>query len=497
MEIVVIAAFLLAFLFYIIIGAFYRKKVKTLGDMLPVTFGKQAQIKNHREFSASTVAVSVSLSTLIVAYFELAPFFGLWWLMWTVVTTALGIYFVRLFAKRIWERLSTYKNRPTIHEFLGTEYNSRMLTIISAICTSIGFLGVFATELTVGGKFLAGLVTVIPEWVSVIIICLIGLTYTLMGGYRVVIVTDRIGMWAIWLFIIVISGFYLYSIKVNLNWHVDLNKLPPDILSIKWRDGLTSFLLGIFLINVPFYVGDMSIWQRIAGAQKRETVFKGLWSSVINSALIWTALLLLAVFVYLVIVPVEGENPLITLLKTIGTGFGVVGKGLLFLSLFPLLMAMFSVSSTQLTATLGAVYEDIISKIKGVPLSERIESEKELRLSRRILIIAALSSFGVVQVLTLSGFSIADLVFSIFGSQLSLTPLVLFVLFNQKGALDKLYPYAIAAVILGFLSGWTVAFIGKIGGDGNLVFISPVFSFGISLLVMIIGKLNLRRHLAS
>lgn len=458
--------------------------------MLPVTFGKQAQIKNHKEFSASTVAVSVSLSTLIVAYFELAPSFGLWWLMWTVVTTALGIYFVRVFAKKIWARLSTYKNRPTIHEFLGTEYDSKNLTIIAAICTSIGFLGVFATELTVGGKFLAGLVTVIPQWLSVIIICLIGLTYTLLGGYRIVIVTDRISMWAIWLFISSIAFFYIYYIGTHNNWHIDFQRLPPDILSIKWRDGLASFLLGIFLINVPFYVGDMSIWQRIAGAQEQKTVFKGLWSSVVNSALVWTALLLLAVFVYLVIVPVEGENPLITLLKTLGTGFGILGKALLFLSLFPLLMAMFSVASTQLTATLGALYEDIISKVKGVPLSERVESVKELRTARIILIIAALGSFGIVEMLSLTGFSIADLVFAIFGSQLSLTPLVLFSLFNKRQSISKLYPYAISAVVIGFLSGWTVAFVGKMIGDGNLVFISPVFSFGSSLLIMIIGKIR-------
>lgn len=198
MEIIVITAFALSFCIYILIGARQQKSVSTLGDIIPIVKGKNATVKGHAEFSASNVAASISLATVIVAFFDLAPSLGLW-LLWPAITTALGFWLFSLLTKKIWQKMSLYNHRPSLHEFIGTEFNSKSVALTGAIFTTIGYLSAFAVELTVGGRFLSGLIPEIPQLLTVVLIALVGFLYTGMGGFRTVVVTDRIQMWFIWL----------------------------------------------------------------------------------------------------------------------------------------------------------------------------------------------------------------------------------------------------------------------------------------------------------
>ena len=161
MSFIVISALLLAFLVYIGVGIFVGRQTRGVADLLPMGFGRQARIENPAEFSASTVATTISLATVVMAFFELAQSMGVW-LFWTVATTSFGLLVVRVFARRIWVRLSTYDHRPTLHEFLGREYDSRVLSYVGAVFTSLGFLGAFAVELTVGSRLFAALVSDVP-----------------------------------------------------------------------------------------------------------------------------------------------------------------------------------------------------------------------------------------------------------------------------------------------------------------------------------------------
>ena len=123
MTTVVISALLVSFVIYLYIGFSNWKFTKGLGDLIPIIFGKIASVRTTDEFSSSTVAATISLATVIIAYFELAGYFG-FWLFWTALTTSLGLAVVSLAAKRIWQKLSEYDHRPSLHEFLGEEFHS-------------------------------------------------------------------------------------------------------------------------------------------------------------------------------------------------------------------------------------------------------------------------------------------------------------------------------------------------------------------------------------
>lgn len=139
MTLTVITALLLVLFVYVGIGFAVGRRTKDVADLLPLTVGREARVKDSTEFSTATVATTISLATVIMALFELSQYLGLW-LMWTMVTTAAGLLVVRLFANRIWLRMSVYDHRPTLHEFLGNEFDSPVLLRVGAVCTSLGFL---------------------------------------------------------------------------------------------------------------------------------------------------------------------------------------------------------------------------------------------------------------------------------------------------------------------------------------------------------------------
>lgn len=487
MSIIVICALLFAFVVYITVGFFLGRGTKGIADMLPLGFDRKARVKNSAEFSSSTVATTLSLATVVMAFFEIAQIVGLW-LFWTVITTTLGLFVVRLFAGRIWERLSVYDHRPTLHEFLGKEYDSKVLSIVGAVCTSMGFLGAFAVELTIGSKLFAALVPGVPQWVVVIVLSLVAFVYTAVGGFRAVIVTDRIQMISIWLLLLGLPVFYVFWVISHGGWAESFAKIPEGSLNMGYSNTLGTFIVGIFIMNTMTYISDMSIWQRIAGANKTETVTAGLWSSVFGSAATWTIFAVLACLVFMVVTPQEGVNPLFSLLETIGQTGGALSGTILFIACLGLYGAMLSTASTQLIAVSHTLYEDVFSRLRSHPLAERLLMKKELSISRAILVIAAVFSTILVSILS-KQFSIAEMVFAIYGAQVGLCPLVIAALLMPKEKLKGISVWAAVAVSSGFIAGWEAALLGGFAENTNLVFLAPVFSLAVSTTFLGVGML--------
>jgi len=486
MSATVIISLLTALFIYIAVGLLLGRHTRSVADMLPLIFNRQARVATSSEFSSSTVATTISLATVIMAFFELAQKEGIW-LLWTVVTTSTGLLLVRLFAKKIWNRISIYDHRPTLHEFLGTEYKSEPLRYVGAVCTSLGFLCAFAVELTVGTKFFAALVPGVPGWTVILVLTVVAFIYTAMGGFRAVIITDRIQMVSIWLLLVSLPLFYLYFIVTQGGWSENFANIPEGILDFSYRPGLYAFLLGILFINVPTFISDMSIWQRIAGAQEDKTVSTGLLRSVFSSAATWGLFTILACLSFMIIKPQPDTNPLLAVVHVIGTTTGPLALIILFFTVLGLYGAMLSTASTQLIAVSHTVYADVFSRIREHLLSERVESRKELYISRTILIVAAVLSTILVQLLEKAGLSITDLVFAVYGPQLALCPLVITALLFKRQQLSNLSPWAALAVTAGFITGWGSAVYGGLTNNSNWVFLSPVLSLVVSSAVLLAG----------
>lgn len=492
MVYIVLSALLFSSIIYLYIGFSLGKKNKSLGDLFPIVFGKNAKIATVDEFSTSTIAQTVSLATIILAYFELAGYFGVW-LLWTALTTTIGMVLVRIAAKRIWIKMSTYSHRPSMHEFIGTEFNSKSTAIIASACTSIGFLLIFATELVVGSKFLAALVPIIPQWVTVVFLCVIGFVYTVLGGFRAVIKTDQIQMKFIWAFIFSLCGFYIYYVISNGGLQNHISNIPAGVLDFSYKEGLFYFLLGLAIMNIPTHISNMGIWQRISGTHDPKIFETGIRKSIWGLAISWGLLSLLACFAYMFVVPASNQTLLTDLLIFMSTT--VIGKIVLFIAVMGLYGAMLSNASSDLIVIAHTISEDIVAKFRKGVLENRINSKKEFMISKLILVGATIVSIFLVEGLRIFGFSIADLVFAIFGGSLALFPPILFALYSTRDRVSLLSGYAKAAVIFGFISGWGVAIWGKIMNDGNLIFLSPTFSILVSAIFICIGFLVTRKRI--
>lgn len=128
----------------------------------------------------------------------------------------------------------------------------------------------------------------------------------------------------------------------------------------------------------------------------------------------WSAFVILACTVFIIVTPEQDINPLISLLGVMGETKGLFAGGILFVACLGLYGAMLSTASTQLIAVSHTLYEDLFSRLRRYPLAERLMLRRELTISRAILVIAAAASMILVYILS-KHFSIAEMVFAIYG----------------------------------------------------------------------------------
>jgi len=484
----VIFALGLSIALYLGMGFRYGLSVKGLGDILPLLFGRRARVNNHREFAASTAAATISLATVVIAFYELVPSLGLW-LLWTAVTTAMGLFVFSVLVGRIWDKMSAYDYRPTLHAYLGTEFKSQKLALVASLFTAIGYLSAFAVELTVGSRFLAGMVHGVPPLLTVIVIAVVSFVYTGLGGFRVVVVTDRIQMWFIWLLLAAMAVYYAVGAS-RQGWLESIQRIPAPLRTLTWNRNLTAFILGIAIMNLLTFVSNMALWQRVAGSQRPEVATRGMWSSVFVAGASWSLLVLSAVGAFMFVKPVENENVLVTLLKSMQGS--TLGRGAIFFVVLGLYGAMLSTASTQLIAVSHTVYEDVISPFRRKSVHQRADLKIEATWSRLILILSAIAAVGVVEVLRVWGFTVADLAFAVYGAALGLVPPILFTLFLPRNVTQRLSMPATLAVVLGFVACWSTAAYGRAEGNANLVFISPIVSTVVASIIMFVGLFSIR-----
>ena len=488
MTYVVMLALGASIMFYLGMGFWYGRSVRGLGDILPLVEGRTARVANHREFAASTVATTISLATVVIAFYELVPSMGLW-LLWTAVTTAAGLLLFGMCAPRIWAKMSSYDYRPTVHAYLGTEFDSKTLALVASIFTTLGYLSAFAVELTVGSRFLAGLVDGVPQLLTVVVIAAISFIYTGLGGFRVVVVTDRVQMLFIWLLIVAMCGYYAVMASQQ-GWAISIQHIPVELRTLTWSNGLTPFIVGIAVMNLLTFISNMSLWQRIAGSQRPEVVIRGMWSSVISSGVSWSLLVVTAVGAFMFVTPAPNQNLLVTLLASMQAT--MLGKVVIFCVILGLYGAMLSTASTQLIAVSHTLYEDVIAPFRKADVHERAKLKIEAFWSRAILVISASTAVAVVEFLRTCGFTVADLAFAVYGAALGLVPPILLTLVAGRHATARLSAAATWAVGLGFISCWSAAAYGRAMGDPNIVFLSPIVSTTVASVIMLAAWLLLK-----
>jgi len=459
----------------------------------------------------------MSLATVFIAFFQLAPVFGLS-LLWAALFYALGHVVIFYLTPRI-RSLTT--SGSTLHGFLKDSYGSEGLKLTASIATTIGFIGIFATELIVGTRLLQSLLPNVDSYLpSLLLIGMVLVAYSILGGFKSVVRTDLLQTSAVILF----CGLMIY-LAFHFGAPTSGEPLIPDNLIANWKlaplgvvapSVIFLMMLNFFLINVPFPLVDMSAWQRIVAAKDTKAAKSGVGLAAIMFFITWGAIL----FAALALTETAGADSaggLATILINFG-GEGWFSLILTCMGFAALVAAMLSTADSFLIAAGQTISMDITDRkfFEKHPIEDSatvsqsdnllpMDSTHRKVIGRARMQMGGIAIIGLILCIALThiGFDVVSFVFAIYGSALALAPVVLCgLLLAKKLDLKRVQTFAILSVATGIVVGWAYgitsvtaqqgSFAWSLASwwilpDGVSVYNAPTIAFGFSLVIMIIG----------
>lgn len=417
-------------------------------------------------FFATLYAAEMSIATVFIAFFDLASFLGLQ-LLTAVFTFSIGQLVLSRLAPRIKQANSS---RLTLPGVLGQQYQSDTFRLIALVTITIGFGGLFATEILVGAQLLKPLFEAEAYVVVLLLMASLVTFYTALGGFRNVVRTDRYQ-----------TAFVVIGIVALVVAALNVSSTPIEALSVSADRGIVpsvSLIVNLLVINVAYPLVDLAAWQRIAAASDEQTAKRGGGLGAGAFFVCWITILLSAIV--LVSATNKGGADAILSSFLITASFSwwhglVAGVGL-----GALLAALLSAGDIFLiTATQAICMDATRHKYFSTPtdLSDRSCDTEVLVHARKVTFLVALISLIVVGWLLSIGARASDLVFVLYGSTTALLPAVLLVLFFPERDLKSSSLPAVASSVVGICMGWAYGVLALIGSDttkGWLSLVDPV-----------------------
>jgi len=270
-------------LFFLILGVFYSKNFLDLNNYLVAN-------RSVKTISLTMSLVASALGTWILfGPASAATWGGIGAVIGYALGTASPFFFLIYLGKTF---RTKYPQAKTLIEVINLHFGNKLYKFIFllSIFYMIIFLIAEVTAVSILVKYLSGN----DLWITSLIVLSCSMIYTLYGGLRISIFTDKIQF--IFFTLILLLGFiYLFSIQpyqFNINF-IKQNK--PELLSLNNINNFTAgltFFIAVAATNL-FHQGN---WQRVYAAKSDKT----LTISLILSFLIVTPIVFIMGFTGLV-----------------------------------------------------------------------------------------------------------------------------------------------------------------------------------------------------
>ncbi|GHB35170.1 sodium:solute symporter family protein [Mongoliitalea lutea] len=362
---------------------------------------------------------------------------------------------------------------PQIFEYLF----DRRVGLIAAVISFLGYLGFTSSQLLAGAKLASGTFPSIGLYEALIMMGVIAVVYTVLGGLKAVIYTDTV-QW-----IILMLGFILIGLPVAYfhvgGWESIQQTLPASYFSLsnlRWQD-LANW--GITII--PIWFIGMTLYQRIfasrdvASAKKAWFIagffewpimaFMGVSLGLLSKVAFEQGLLAIDLDV------IDPEMGLPILLRT------VLPPGILGLMMAAYFSAVLSTADSCLMAASGNLSTDVFGgwlNLKG--------EKQQIRFSQLITLILGILAVGLALQMT----NVLDLMLYSYAFMVSglLVP-ILFGLFtrhrNPRAAILSMVAGGVVTLGLGWVDGELF-----LGLDPN--FFGLLASLAMYLLVTVLNR---------
>jgi Na+/proline symporter len=213
----------------------------------------------RREFVGTLVTTnigffsSVAFSTLLIASMGVGP---------AVISVLFWLAGLYAFSTQVDKLIPFFKKGSTLHEYIGVSFGvsarqAATLAFVSSLVTFLLYIASVGVEIKFASDVFSNVTAVEPHLLAGLL-CISGIFYVALAGYRGVVSTDRLRMWAVLVgafTILIFCGLYISMEPIN--WpkgyfsaqNLTVGSAPVVLLSI-------LVLLGLY----QFCVMDM--WER-------------------------------------------------------------------------------------------------------------------------------------------------------------------------------------------------------------------------------------------
>jgi len=257
---------LLIFITYLIfmlgVGVYFMNKNKSKDDYYV----------GGRNMSASHIGLSV-VATDVGGGFSIG-LGGLGFLMglsgsWMLFTGLLGAWISAVFLIPKVYPIAKKNHFLTFPQSLAHHYNVKV-ALIAGIISLIGYIGFTSSQILAGAKLASATFPSISITDAVLIMGVIAVVYTVIGGIKAVIYTDTI-QWIILMVGLIGIGIPIGFIEIG-GWTAIKETLPASFLSLS---NITFIDMFNWIITiVPIWFVGMTLYQRIYACKDEKTAKK-------------------------------------------------------------------------------------------------------------------------------------------------------------------------------------------------------------------------------
>ena len=222
----------------------------------------------------------------------------------------------------------------SLTQFVYARYGSKMLKIVLVLSLFYVFIYLCA-EVTAIAK-IVNLIAGVELWKTSLLILISTLIYTLRGGLKISIITDKLQFIIISIFLILIFYYLFISGEVNISSEL-ISLKAGNLIDPKYFSGYTAgitFFIAVFATNLF----DQGIWQRVYAAKSDQDLQK----SFVNSFFIVLPVILILGFCGIIAVSLgQSKDPSIVIFTLL------LKNGSVWLSISILILALTLVISSM------------------------------------------------------------------------------------------------------------------------------------------------------
>lgn len=410
MHILDLSVFILYMIAMLGVGYFFLRKNKNADDYY---VGGRSMGSLHVGLSVVATDVGGGFSIGLGGLGFLMGIAGSWMLFTGLIGAWLSAVFLIPRVRKLSDKIELY----TFPQIFNHFYTPKV-ALLAGIISAIGYMGFSSSQILAGAKLASATFSNLDLKMALVIMGVIAVLYTVMGGLKAVIYTDTI-QW-----IILMSGLIFIGIPLGYNAIGGMpaikETLPSEFLSfsnVSWQE-----LVNWGITIIPIWFVGMTLYQRIYSTRSKKEAQRA-W--FIAGLFEWPLMAMMGVILglfsrvalengmfeslgYATTQSIDSEMGLPLLLRS------VLPVGLMGIMMSAYFSAIMSTADSCLMASSGNILTDIIDKIFNLRKNDKFI----LRLSQGITFfvggVALLLALKMQNVLDLMLYSYAFMVSGLF-----------------------------------------------------------------------------------